>query len=164
MKKTPRSSVPAVGSFVSIPGAFKGADAGLRHIVKMQFETRLSKLNSDRLETVFSPDVILVDVGAMNLKSLDTSKIAKDCELIARVVRRHPKKLRELAEVFQPATRKGRKELLRAFRTLKELGLTESATARAGGGILFLLAVVALAGLASGCAHCSNRRPPQHPR
>ena len=153
-----RTETPSRGSYVSVPGAFKGTAEGLKHFVKMEFGTRLSKETADPLglDDFFSTDRLLLDFGAVDVSALDMAKIARDCDLLKEAVLKHPGKIRQLAEA-QTESPSGYKK---AVSILQEIGLTEESATRAGGGLFMLLVLVALVLIPGTCAHCAAGRKP----
>lgn len=148
------------GSFISVPSAFENVDKGLRDMIKLEFKTVFSEESSDplKLETVFSTDKILVDIGAVKPSAINPEKIIKDCELVKQVALNHPQQLRQFIEKFQDY------DIDSAYDIVNEIGLTEEASIKAGGGLIFtLLAVIAIAGAVSGCAKCRKYRKPDKP-
>lgn len=149
------------GSFISVPSAFENVDKGLRDIIKLEFKTVFSEESSDplKLETVFSMDKILVDIGAMMPSAINPEKIIKDCELVKQVALNHPQQLRQFIEKFQNL------DIDKANDIVNEIGLTEEASIKAGGGLLGLIIVIVVAVACSDCAHCSKSiKPDKKPK
>lgn len=157
----PRTHLSATGSFVSVPFAFKGADEGLRNVVKMEFKTIFSKLK--KIETVFSTDWILLDIGAVIPSALNPKKIARDCEVVRQIALDHPELLRRLVEAFQPGAPNNPSDLDKTYNIVKKMGLTEEELSSTGGGLVGLLIVLALVALSTGCAHCNKNVPDAKP-
>lgn len=153
-----RTHISATGSFVSFPSVFKNIPEGLEHVLKLELRTVFSEENDPKIDTTFSKDWVLLDVGAAVPSTLDFKTIARDCDLLKDRALNHPDQLRQIVEAFQPNA--SLRDLERAFKIVQELGLTEEASIQAGGGLAGLLLVVG-ALLLSGCAHCPL--PPTKP-
>lgn len=161
-----RKDANVSGSFSSVPGAFAAAPDGLRNAVKMEFSVQAEHSTTDpdghafrspdlNLETKFSTDWLLLDLGAVDPSDIDPEAVVRDCELMARAIRDHPQDVAALIESFKPDAPLS--DISRAIEITNKLGLTEEATTAAGGGLIFL-AVVAGAALLSGCAaHCGQK-------
>jgi hypothetical protein len=161
----PRTHISATGSFVSVPSAFKNVPEGLEHVLKMEFRTVFSEENILG-DTTYSPDWVLVDVGAAVPDSLDFKRIARDCDLLKDIALNYPDQLRQLIKAFQPNASLRERES--AFKIAQEIGLTEEASIQAGGGLLGLLVLVGGALLLAGCEGCtahghSNKEETNHP-
>lgn len=150
-----------MGSYVSVPGAFKDADEGVKHFLKMEFTTHLSDKSSDplKLETGFSTDHVLLDFKGMVPSDLDSDKIVKDCDFLKEIALKHPEKLRQLAEAYTESPTGFKK----AYAIAKEIGLTEESAVKAGGGVFWLVAIAALALMSGSCEHCHVGHPPHPP-
>jgi hypothetical protein len=146
-----RSYVSDSGSFVAVPSAFAAADEGLRNVIKLQFKTILSGERSDRfgLETVFSTDRVLVDLAAVIPAVIDPKKIIRDCELVKQIASTNAGQLNRLVEVFHG----DHPDIDEAYRIATQVGLTEEASVKAGGGLLGLVVLLIVAAVAAGCAH-----------
>ena len=136
------------GSFISVPSAFENVDKRISDIIKLEFKTVFSEESSDplKLETVFSTDKILVDIGAVVPSAINPEKIIKDCELIKQVALNHPQQLRQFIEKFQNL------DLDEAYNIVNEIGLTEEASIKAGGGMIVFIAIMLTALACGGCA------------
>ncbi|OEU64791.1 MAG: hypothetical protein BA863_17700 [Desulfovibrio sp. S3730MH75] len=153
-----RSSIRSSGSFVSVPPSER-VDKGLRDAFKMEFKTVLSREQATgpiELETEFSTEWALLDIGAISPSSISPESIAKDCELVKNIVLKHPDQVRRLVEAFQPDRRKKLIDLGRAYGIAEGIGLTEEQSRSEGGGLLGLAVLVVAALLASGCQSCGS--------
>jgi len=153
-----RSSIRSSGSFVSVPPSEK-LDNGLRNAFKMEFKTVPSRERATgplELETEFSTEWALVDIGAVSPSSISPESISRDCELVKDIVLKHPDEVRRLVEAFQPGRPKELIDLGRAYGIAEGIGLTEEQSRSKGGGLLGLIVVVAAALLASGCHSCGS--------
>jgi hypothetical protein len=153
-----RTHVSATGSFVSIPEAVAVADTGVRHLLKLEFTTNFSEGSSDplKLETGFSTDRVLIDFRGVVAGNLDAQKIAKDCDLVRDIALRNPDKLRQMLEAQTESVTGFQK----AYAIGQEIGLTEEAAVKAGGGLLWLVAIAALAVMAGSCERCHASHEP----
>jgi hypothetical protein len=139
-------------SFVASREAWKGTDNGLENLVRLERKDQSSKSpvsGSKQEDLDFYPDRVLVDLGAIPASLFDPQKIIKDCELVTQAARKHPDRLRQLIGVCRPDS--SRSEMEEAFRIMQEIGVSEQAALRAGGGLLWLLA---LALVFASCEHC----------
>lgn len=155
-----RTQISVSGSFVSVPSAFPLADEGLKNALKLGFETLFSEDSSHplNLETRFYTDVILIDLGAVAPSALDPQKIINDCDLVKRVASTYPDQLRQLVTELQAGSVSG---IERAEKIAKEIGLTEEASVKAGGGLLGLLIAGAIGLIAGGCAGTKHAEKPR---
>jgi len=166
---TPRIALSPVGTFISVPEAFKGADEHLVHVVKLEFSTIHSKGSKTplNLATRVSPDRILFDFGAILPSAIAYDKLARDLELVREAALNHPKKLKQVVEAVmtqpdpsQPG--ESSQKIAEAVETLEELGLTEEASTEKGGGLIALFIIAALF-LATCRAHCGPYEIPDQP-
>lgn len=169
----PRKHISATGSFASVPSVFDDVEDDVKHSVKIEFSTefREDALDSSnrfrsaplQLETVFSTDWLLVDMGAANPSAIDTQKIARDCELLREIALNHPEEIQKIVGAFQPDSPLS--AIGEAFEIAKEIGLTEEAALKNGGGFIHVVLLVGGALLLS-CAHnsgCQPKNKPRHP-
>ena len=167
-----RKHISGTGSFASLPSVFEGVEEGVKHSVKIEFSTEFKKdaLESSnrfrslplQLETVFSTDWLLLDIGAADPSSLDSQKIARDCELLREIALNHPEKIQKIIGAFQPDSPLS--AISEAFDVAKDIGLTEEAALKKGGGWIHVAILVGGALLLS-CAHnkgCQPKDKPQH--
>lgn len=150
-----RTEVDHVSSFVSIPEAFPGLERGLQFVAKIalnvgRFDDAKHPLKFD---IAMDPHLLLIDLEAFDPDDIDFGRVIRDCELIAKAVQSSPTKLKDILGAFGSDVSHDR--ILDAAKTVEELGLTEEATAEAGGGIAHVLVLLAVLALASckGCAH-----------
>lgn len=91
-------------------------------------------------------------------ESFDAERMSRDCDLLKSALTKHPGKVRELIKAVQstePDADFGRAQAL-----AEEMGLTEGASLKVGGGIIPVL-LFAAALLLAGCqAHCSGSIKP----
>lgn len=91
-------------------------------------------------------------------ESYDAERMSRDCDLLKAALTKHPGKVRELIKAVQstePDADFGRAQAL-----AEEMGLTEGASLKVGGGIIPVL-LFAAALLLAGCqAHCSGSVKP----
>jgi hypothetical protein len=150
-----RDTISATGSYISLPEAFPTADPAIRNMPKI--ELRVERFAGSKkplhFEPVMYPHTILVDLEAVDHEAFDAATLALDCELLAAAARKHPKELRQILAAFAPSAPHGK--MLRAFALTQKLGLDEKSATRSGGGLIWLLAIVAAA-LLSGCKSCAH--------
>lgn len=147
-KKTTNLSpeISGLGSFIAIPGAFPDADPGVRNAVKLEFATVFSKENV--VETRFSTDRVLVDLRAVDPASMDSKKLARDCDLLKEIAVKYPNELKECLIALQAGGVSG---VEKAEEITKKIGLTEEKFAKDGGGFFFIVVIIALGLGAGGC-------------
>jgi hypothetical protein len=155
-----RTTVPEGGTFVSVTSAIPDADKGIRDALKLEFRQFVDESvnTSDPLgiKTSFATDRFLVDIAAIDADAIDAKKLAKDCEIVARVVTGQPERIRDLVAAQQKPG-----GFTAASKIASELRLTEAAASDAGGGLLWLL-VIAVAVMAGSCEHCHAGHPPDY--
>jgi len=154
-----------MGTFVSFPEAFPTADVRIVDGLKFQvkFHKSLSKENAIKFDAVFDASRMLLDFDAVDVSAINTETLIRDCEIVKDAISQHPKRFMEIVSTFANKN-SSISEIIESFRVLKELGLSEDQITEKKGGFFFL--IVALAILASGCAHCTQggRYPPvKHP-
>ncbi len=156
-QKQMRSDVQ-VGSFVSMPEAFPGADDAVKYAPKLEFRVRRSDVgeNPPRVVPVLQPYRLLVDLEAVDASRFDARKLARDCELVKAAALSDPEKLRSILAAF--AEGKSEEEIRRAARAVVDLGLDEEQVVKAGGGLIWLVVFAAAAVLS-----CSCPKVPTHP-
>lgn len=153
-----RPEIAALGSFVAIPDAFPDADPSVRNAVKVECTTIFSE--EHRLQTVFSTDRVLIDLGAVDANGLDFKKLAVDCDLLKEIAVTHGDQLQACVRALQMGTPAG---IQRAEEITKQIGLTEERFAKEGGGLFFLVVVAVAAVGASGCATLNSNKPFKQP-
>jgi len=157
-----REFVVDSASFASIPEAFRSTPEGVKHAVKMGFTTEPSSgeesefASPDLLETRFLTDFFLLDVGAVDPTAIDSDKVINDCHFVMNIVRDHPDEVRRIIAAFQPTAPISAVD--EAIELATNIGFTEEDSIRAGGGLIFLIAVVAAALLSQGCATIGTHR------
>ena len=107
------------------------------------------------VETLFSTDKALIDLAAIDADALDVAKIGRDCDLVKEAARSDPAALKQMVAALQRGGSEGIEE---AGRLAERLGITEDQAVKAGGGLLFLVAVAVVAVAASGCATCNSHK------
>jgi hypothetical protein len=156
-KSALRSSVSATGSFVSLPEAFEGADDAVKFAPKMAVAT--ARFDDSRhplkLDHVMLPHMLLLDLEATDATALDVGKIIRDCELVKSAAEKHPKELKSILAAFAADAPHDR--ILDAAKVAEQLGLSEDVATKKGGGLLFLLVIVAAIAL-SGCKSCAHTK------
>jgi hypothetical protein len=150
-----RDAITATGSFVSLPEAFPGADEAVKLAPKIElcvarFEDSKRPLEIDIL---MRPHTLLVDLEAVNAGGFDVEKLVRDCDALKEVALAHPEKLRGILAAF--AADAPHEKMLDAAKVAEELGLSEEVMTKKGGGLLWLLVIVAAVAL-SGCKGCAH--------
>lgn len=148
-----RPEIEASGSFVAVPVAFPTADAGVQNAVKFECTTVFSE--DYGLQTLFSTDRVLIDLGAVAPEGLDFKKLAVDCDLIKQIALEHGNDLRECLIALQTGESS---EIQRADKIAKKIGLTEEYFTKAGGGFFFVIIAVGIALGAGGCATLNSNK------
>jgi len=158
-KKELRSFIPAAGSFISLPEAFKSADSGVKLAPKI--ELQVGKFSDSKhplgFDFVMHPHQILIDLEAVDSEQFDAKKVIKDCELLIAACREHPDDIKKILAAF--AEDAPHENMLAAEKIAEKLSLTESKAVKAGGGLLWLVVVAAAVALSGckGCAHTKGR-------
>lgn len=157
-----RKFVVDSASFASVPEAFGSTPEGVKHAVKMGFTTESISADESKfaspsmqLETRFFTDFLLLDVGAVDPDAIDPDRVINDCQFLMNVVRDHPDEVRRIIASFQPTAPISAVE--EAIELTQKIGFTEEDSIRAGGGLIFLVAVAAAALLATSCATPSQQ-------
>lgn len=156
--KNQHRAVPQGGTFLSVPSAYPDADEGIRNALKLEFRPFVSPENYSasgppQVRTSFASDKCLIDFMAIDPSALDGEKLAIDCEILARVAREQPDQVRRLiAAQQQPGG------FTEAAAIAGEIGLTESSARAAGGGLLWLV-IIAVVLAADSCEHCHASHP-----
>lgn len=156
-KKDLRSFVSATGSFVSLPEAFESADLGVKLAPKIELQVGRFSDSKHPLgfDFVMHPHQILIDLEAIDSDQFDAKKAIKDCELIIAACRDHPEDIREILAAFAKSA--PHENMLVAEKIAEKLNLTESKAVKAGGGLLWLVVVVAAVTLSS-CKSCAHTK------
>lgn len=162
---SPRTHVPTSGTFAAVPQGFEGAKGSLRYVLKPEFRVLPAFGDASRGVLAVPREHALLDLAAVNLADLDAATLARDCEILARAVQENFEDLRRIVAAFGPH---GTPELQAEALELAELlGLTESAAAKAGGGLLGVIVIAGACLFASCFASCPPKDPetdhPKHP-
>jgi hypothetical protein len=142
------------GSFVAVSDAFPDAPAAVQNAVKLEFRTGFSEEN--RVQTLFSTDVVLIDLRAVDPDAIDPGVVRRDCERFARIVETYPDASGQLIRALLQGSPE---DVDRAQQIAERVGLTEGAFLKDGGGLLFLVVVAGAALLAGGCATVNSNKP-----
>ena len=136
-----RKQIPAAGSFSSVPGAFATAPEEFKQVVKMEFTTEEAgdsggKFGSQglQLETVFSTDWFMLDLGAADVSAIEPEKIIKDCELVTKSMRDNPAEVKKMIAAFRPSSPIS--DIDDAIKVGESIGLTEENAVASGGDCL----------------------------
>jgi len=150
-----RTSIPATGSFVSIPEAFEAADEAVKYAPKIEF--RLERFDDSeeplKMEPVMLPHTLLLDLEAVDANAFDPKKVMRDCDLIKEAAEKYPDQLQRILAAF--AADAPHEEILKSAAIVNKLGLLEEQVTKEGGGLLFLL-ILAAALCLSGCKGCAH--------
>lgn len=149
---SPRTHVVTSGTFAAVPQGFEGGEGSLRYVIKPEFQA-VPVGGRDQLATWAVPrGHALLDLAAVNLGDLDQAALQRDLELVSAAVRDHFPELLKIVSAFGPhGTDKQQAEALVIAERLK---LTESAAAKAGGGLLGMVVIVGACLFASCFASC----------
>jgi hypothetical protein len=146
----PDQSVVLPGGFISEADAFADAPPHLRHVVKLMY--RPTVLDDGSLSLEFSTDAVVLDYSDVNPDDLDSDTVTADCDLIKRIAGQHPEQIRKIFKEMQRGTREG---MDAADRLATDIGLTEGEALKAGGGFIWVVGLLLLAG----CAHGNSNKP-----
>jgi hypothetical protein len=149
-----RPHIASAGSFVAIPDAFPSVPDGVRNAIKLEFKTVFSE--EHRVQTVFSTDKLLIDIGAVDPSALDPKKIARDCDLIKGIALKHSKELGEMIVAMQSGGMKG---INKAEKIAKKIGLTEEHASKSEGGFICVIIAIGLGLLLGGCGTTGSNKP-----
>jgi hypothetical protein len=142
-RKVRPSALP--GGFISEPGAFRDAPAGLEHVIKLMYRPNV-RTNGD-VGLDFSTDALVVDLSAVDASRIDASKVAADCDFLKGIALAHERELRQIIVELQKGTAAG---AARAESVARKIGATEADAVAAGGGFFFLV-IIGIGLLAGGC-------------
>lgn len=162
----PRTHVSTSGTFAAVPQGFEGAKGSLRYVLKPEFRVVPAAGDARQAVLAVPRGHALLDLAAVDLADLDAATLARDCELLAKAVRENFDDLRRIVAAFGPH---GTPELqAEALALAERLNLTESAAAKAGGGLIGVVVLVGACLFASCFAHCpppegGETHPPKHP-
>ncbi len=146
------------GIYVSVPDAFTDADKELRNFLKFEFKTKFSAKH--RVKTVFSTDRLLVDLSELDPRKLNVKKMIKDCDYLKSILLKHPTQIVASLKALKQNSKSGIKS---AEKIRTKIGLTEKASAKAGGGLLWLIIPLIVLGTSSGCATLNSNKPFKRP-
>ncbi|WAS97217.1 hypothetical protein [Nannocystis punicea] len=147
-----RTHVVTSGTFAAVPQGFEGGEGSLRYVIKPEFQSVPAPGDAGRVLFAVPRGHALLDLAAVNLADLDRFALARDCELVAAAVRDHFDDLLRVVAAFGPhGTTEQQAEALEIAERLK---LTESAAAKAGGGLLGMVVIVGACLFASCFASC----------
>jgi hypothetical protein len=159
-KPVVRANMSARGSYVSIAGSLTGADEGVKHLIKMSYTTGIADIADPmQLETKFATDHVLIDVESLIASDLNIEVIVKDCDFVKKIALENPEKLKQMIEAYTSSPT----GFQRAATLAKEIGLTEEAAIKAGGGAAWLAGLLIIALLAKACEDASNGNPQGKP-
>ena len=154
--RAPRAHVITTGNFVAVPEGFEGAKGSLRYVLKPEFQVVPAHGDNRQATFVVPRQHVLLDLAAVNLADVDAATIIRDCELVAKAARENFADLQRIIAAFgADGTSEQQDE---ALAIAERLGLTESAAAKAGGGLAGILLIAGLCLMASCFASCP---PPQ---
>lgn len=147
-----RTHVVTSGTFAAVPQGFEGGEGSLRYVIKPEFQTVPAPGDAGRVLFAVPREHALLDLAAVNLADLDRAALVRDCELVAAAVRDHFDDLLRVVAAFGPnGTAEQQAEALVIAERLK---LTESAAAKAGGGLLGIVVIAGACLFASCFASC----------
>ncbi len=161
-KKNIRFNMSATGSYISVAGALSGADEGIKHVIKMGFLTRRPDESADptELEIAFSTDHVLLDFNSLVASDFDVRKIVKDCDFVKEIALKNPDKLKQLVEAYTSSPTGFEK----ASAIADEIGFTEEASIKAGGGAAWLVVLLIVAIASKACQDAKNGNPQGKPK
>ncbi|MBZ5714696.1 hypothetical protein [Nannocystis pusilla] len=148
----PRTHVVTSGTFAAVPQGFEGGVGSLRYVIKPEFQTVPAVGDASRVLFAVPRGHALLDLAAVNLADLDQATLQRDLELVSAAVLDHFPELLKIVAAFGPhGTDRQQAEALEIAERLK---LTESAAAKAGGGLLGMVVIVGACLFASCFATC----------
>jgi hypothetical protein len=152
-----RTEVSPGGSFVSIPGAFEGADASIVNAPKIS--VGVGSYGDSKhplgLDFVMDPHLMLLDLEAVDAKAFDPKRLLRDLDLLKSAVEKQPEQIRTILQAFVADAPYD--EILKVAALVDRLGLSEAKAVAAGGGLLWVLVVVAAVALSS-CKDCAHTK------
>ena len=83
-----------------------------------------------------------------------------DCDYLQSILQKHPKEIGEMVGALNENSKKG---IIKAEKIRAKIGLTEKASARAGGGLLWLIIPLVVLGTGSGCGTLNSNKPFKQP-
>lgn len=154
---SPPTHVLTSGTFAAVPQGFEGGEGSLRYVIKPEFQPVPAPGDAGRVLFAVPRGHALLDLAAVNIADLDRAALARDCELVAVAVRDHFDDLLRVVAAFGPhGTAEQQAEALVIAERLK---LTESAAAKAGGGLLGIVVIAGACLFASCFASCPPPKP-----
>jgi|JI10StandDraft_1071094.scaffolds.fasta_scaffold80445_1 hypothetical protein len=155
--RAPRTHVITSGNFVAVPQGFEGGKGSLRYVLKPEFRVIPAADDNSRATFDVPRQHALLDLAAVDLTDLDAATIIRDCEIVATAAREHFEDLQRIVAAF--GANGTREQQAEALATAERLGLTESAAAKAGGGLLGVLLIAGALLLSSCMASCPPKDP-----
>jgi hypothetical protein len=160
-RKNIRLNMSATGSYSSIAGSLKGADEGIKHVIKLGYVSVIADPSDPtQLETRFASDHVLIDFKSLIASDFDVAKIISDCDFLKEIALQSPEKLKQLVEAYTSSPTGFEK----AYAIAEDIGLTEEAALKAGGGVAWIPALVILALMAKACQDAKNGNPQGKPK
>jgi hypothetical protein len=152
-----RTNVSDAGSYVSLPEAFEEAHEAVKLAPKIHLRTErfVDSKHPLGIDYVMNPHHLLMDLEAVDAEAFDARTLINDCEIVKNVAQKSPEKLKAILASFAEDAPHDR--ILEAARTASDLGLSEDKASRKGGGLLWLLVIVAAVAL-SGCKGCAHTK------
>jgi hypothetical protein len=139
----------SINNYYPVSNAFSKAKSGLKNSMKFEiyqdFNTN-SKKQLD-LEKYIRSDRFLIDLGEVNVDSINLKTVMNDCDFLKKALSANGKSIIQIIKDMKNGN------LKEAIQLVNQIGVTEDDSIRAGGGLLGLIVLaVALLG-SSGCAH-----------
>ena len=160
--RAPRAHVITSGNFAAVPQGFEGGKGSLRYVLKPEFQVVPASDDNSRATLAVPREHALLDLAAVNLADLDAATIIRDCEIVAKAARENFADLQRIITAFGAD---GTTELqAEALVIAERLGLSESAVAKNGGGLVGLLVIAGACLFASCFASCPPKKnETEHP-
>lgn len=157
----PRAYVSASGTFAAVPQGFDGAKGSLRYVLKPEFQSVPPVGDARQVVLSVPREHALFDLAAVRLADLDAETIVRDCELVAKAARENFDELQRIVAAFgSDGTPEQQDE---ALAIAHRIGLSETAAAKAGGGLLGVLVIVGACLMASCMATCPPKQRETNP-
>ncbi len=141
------------GVYVPVPDGFMDADQELRNLFKFEFKTEYS--DKHLVKTVYSTTRTLIDLSELGSRRLNIKKMIKDCDYLKSILEKYPDEITASLKALNDNSKAG---IVRSEKIRKKIGLTESAAAKAGGGLLWLIIPIVIAATSSGCATLNSNK------
>ena len=156
-KQEVQHQVSTTGVFHSVPAIFESGPEGIKHVLKMDFATTIENAETPNFafKTTFSTRHVLLDFSAVQPSTIDLKQIERDSELIKKTVQKNPEVIQQLIEAVTGTDGGEISRILEANEALQKIGFTEKGAQGEGGGLIFLIILVAAALLADGCSSCT---------